>query len=74
MAKKKKVVQEIRINLQDKELTKQAEQVCKEFIQSINDKSLEQKYFIVSLLYFSFLQVCEEEGVIFKEIEGGIRE
>jgi hypothetical protein len=71
MVKKKKMVQEIKINLQDKELNSVAEKVCKEFIQSINDKSLEQKYVIVSLLYFSFLQVCAEEGVLFKEIGDG---
>lgn len=71
MVKKKKVVQEIKINLQDKELNSVAEKVCKEFIQSINDKSLEQKYAIVSLLYFSFLQVCAEEGVTFKELGDG---
>lgn len=68
MSKKKEDFHEMKVDLGNAELVNKNNEVCTDFIKNIANKTMEEKYYIVSTLYFSFLQACSEQGIVFKEI------
>ena len=47
---------------------------CNEIIESLKDYTLEEKYKVVTSLYSSFMDICEEEGITFIELQNGMVE